>query len=152
MSLLKIYGAELKKLREAKGYSLEYVAEHLNLEPQQIQRTEEGLRDISMENIQKYAELYGVTSDDVFKSDYINVNSTDAEYVKLLSERFLGPVADLVTLFYANRALAEKHQAQSENSYHPCAGCWNQDGDGNCAYKPCESSRCQYYENAAIMG
>lgn len=97
MSLLKIYGTELKKLRILKNMSLESVAKYLNITPQQVQRTEEGLRDISLENLKKYAELYGVDTSDV--TDTIATNKTPDT---------LNDIKELIDLFYANRSLYDK--------------------------------------------
>ena len=100
MSLLKVYGAELKRLRESKGMSLETVAEKLNLVPQQVQRTEEGLSDISLDNLSKYAELYGVNTTDITDTVTSNEIPDSLEAVKGLIELFEGDwlekVADAV--------------------------------------------------------
>ncbi len=108
MSLLKTYGTELKKLRILKGLSLESVAQELNLTPQQVQRTEEGLRDISLENLKKYAELYGINTSDI--TDTIATNKTlDA----------LNDVKELIDLFYANKSLYDKTYSVAGE----CFGC-----------------------------
>lgn len=100
MSLLKAYGEELKRLRIKKGLSLDDVAQRLDLEPQQVQRTEEGLRDISLDNLQKYAELYGVNTADV--TDTVTTN----EIPDSLEE-----VKGLIELFYTNKKLYDKTNA-----------------------------------------
>lgn len=122
MSLLKLYGTELKKLRLLKGLSLETVAKEVNLTPQQVARTEEGLRDISLENLKKYAELYGVNTSDI--TDTITTNKTpDA----------LEGIKDLIDLFYANKSLYDKTYSITGE----CFGC--------CHFR----ENCGYYTDCA---
>ena len=62
----KDFGKHLKRLREAKGYSQEKLAELVGLEYQTISRIETGFYFTSFENLQKISKALDLTIKDLF--------------------------------------------------------------------------------------
>lgn len=98
MTLCKVYGAELQRLRRANGLTIEAVAEQIDLAPQQIRSIEEGSSDISLACLEAFAKVYGVK---------VN-NITRDEIGEKIKENSLGIIADIIDLFYANKHLYDK--------------------------------------------
>lgn len=62
----KYFGKNLKKLREAKGFSQEGLAEAIGVEYQTISRIETGMYFTSYENLQKIAKALDLQIKDLF--------------------------------------------------------------------------------------
>lgn len=56
-------GDNLKRLREDKGLSMAFVAQHLNLSLGAYQKYENNTRDVSTSTLNAIADFYGVTTD-----------------------------------------------------------------------------------------
>ncbi len=80
----KDFGKHIKKLREAKGYSQEQLAELVGLEYQTISRIETGYYFTSYENLQKIAKALNLTIKDLF--DFSEDELTKAELIKLITK------------------------------------------------------------------
>jgi transcriptional regulator with XRE-family HTH domain len=73
MSLILIFASNLRKLRVARGYSQEKLAEVVDLHRTYISGLERGTRNISIRNIEKIALALGVNPVDLLtESDEMN--------------------------------------------------------------------------------
>ena len=66
MDIIKIFGTNLKRLREAKGISQEAFAELCGLHRTYISAVERQRRSISLENVQRIADALGVETYTLF--------------------------------------------------------------------------------------
>ena len=80
----KDFGKHLKRLREAKGYSQEKLAELVGLEYQTISRIETGFYFTSFENLQKISKALGLTIKDLF--DFPEDELSKSELIKSISK------------------------------------------------------------------
>ncbi len=76
----KEFGNNLKKLREAKNYSQEELAEKIGVEYQTISRIETGVYFTNFENLQNIASALNVPLKDLF--DYQNIKISKSELIK----------------------------------------------------------------------
>ena len=74
MDILKVFGTNLRKLREAKGISQEAFAELCGMHRTYISAVERQRRSISLENVQRIADALGVETYTLF----IDGEETDA--------------------------------------------------------------------------
>ena len=81
----KHFGKQLKKIREARGYSQEDLAELVGLEYQTISRIETGFYFTSYENLAKIADALNVKIKDLF--DYDEKDLSREEIIKSLNEK-----------------------------------------------------------------
>ena len=80
----KDFGKHLKRLREAKGFSQEKLAELVGLEYQTISRIETGFYFTSFDNLQKIAKALGLTIKDLF--DFPEDELSKTQLLKLISK------------------------------------------------------------------
>ena len=69
MSRLKLLGANIKKYREAKGFSQEFLAEKVNLSREYITRIENGQKFVSLRKLFQLADVLGVKFSDLTNFD-----------------------------------------------------------------------------------
>ncbi len=67
LELYGIIGKMFRELRESKGYSSEFVAEHLSITPRSLQRYECGERKINMGAIKDLCRFYNLNYDEFIK-------------------------------------------------------------------------------------
>ena len=58
-----MFSTRLKELRQEKGFTLKYVAEHFNVTIRTICRYEDGSREPSIEMLIKFCNFYDVSAD-----------------------------------------------------------------------------------------
>ncbi len=75
-------GETLRKIREKKGYTQEYIASMLNLGRDAIIRIEKGSRKISVEELNIFAKVYGVSVEDIINNN-IETHSKDIKGIIL---------------------------------------------------------------------
>lgn len=80
----KDFGKHLQKLREAKSYSQEQLAELVGVEYQTISRIETGMYFTSFENLQKISKALGLEIKDLF--DFPEDKLTKAELIKIITK------------------------------------------------------------------
>ncbi len=78
----KNFGKHLQKLREAKGFSQERLAELVDVEYQTISRIETGVYFTSYDKLQKIALALNLTIKDLF--DFTENELTKAELIKMI--------------------------------------------------------------------
>lgn len=66
---MKKIGAKLKKIRELKGYSQEYVAECLHVSSSTISRMETNFEAVKFGQIVSYCSILDITIEDLFAQD-----------------------------------------------------------------------------------
>ena len=66
-SLLLKFGARLRKIRESKGWTLEYTEERGWEHWQYLQQIETGKKDVGLITLKKLSHLYHVPISDLFK-------------------------------------------------------------------------------------
>lgn len=81
-------GEKLKKLRKQKGLTQKNVADHLGLHSNSISMYEKGNRKISIENIEKLSQLFGVSTDYLISENDITLegNTDKKEHDMALSD------------------------------------------------------------------
>lgn len=66
MSLKEKFGHRIKELREAKGWSIEYLANIANIDRTYISDIEKGTRNVSLLIIEKLSIAFEVTIQEIF--------------------------------------------------------------------------------------
>jgi transcriptional regulator with XRE-family HTH domain len=69
MSRLKLLGTNIKKYREAKGFSQEFLAEKVNLSREYVTRIENGQKFVSLRKLFQLADVLGVKFSDLTNFD-----------------------------------------------------------------------------------
>lgn len=64
-----IIGENIRRLRDSAGYNQQIIATFLNVDQSLISKIEKGERSISVDMLEKLAVLFGVTLEDMTKSD-----------------------------------------------------------------------------------
>ncbi len=79
MSYTKEVAAKVRKLREIKGYSQEYLAQELEMSNRQYQRIEAGDVDLTLTKIEHLSKLLGLTPVQLmgFDDKYVFENCTN---------------------------------------------------------------------------
>ena len=67
-SILKKFGSKVRLLRVQRNLTQEKLAEITDLHPTYIGRVERGERNLSLKNIEVFANAFGVLIEDLFKS------------------------------------------------------------------------------------
>ena len=62
-------GKRLKELRKQAGKTQEQVAEAVRLQPGTISRIERGVKEMSIDSLLMFSEIYGVSTDFILKGD-----------------------------------------------------------------------------------
>ena len=96
MSKLKLFGKRIKELRKKSGFTQEQLSEKIGLFQKQIGNIETGTWFTTMQNLEKFSQIFGVEIKDLFDFEYqdnreviiekINTliaNSSDEELRKL---------------------------------------------------------------------
>ena len=96
MSKLKLFGKRIKELRKKSGFTQEQLSEKIVLFQKQIGNIETGTCFTTMQNLEKFSQIFGVEIKDLFDFEYqenreviiekINTliaNSSDEELRKL---------------------------------------------------------------------
>lgn len=109
----------LKKLRAEKHYSLQYVADKVNVSKSTIKRWEDGyIGNVMTDKIQMLADVYGVTPAYILGwedgncdliSNTIEINTRDEKIKDLLQLAFLLPPDKLSIAQSLLKALLENH-------------------------------------------
>lgn len=92
-------GSRLKHLREENGFTLEYVATHLNTTKTSIARYEKNDREPKSEMISSLADFYNVSTDYLLgRTDERNVNKEKPKLdpsIKTIAAHRIGDIEDL---------------------------------------------------------
>jgi len=80
--LLSNLGANIRKYRKGKGYTIDHLAEMSSLSGKYLQGVEVGNRNISVKNLNKIAKSLEVLADDLLS---ISTKSVESESDKILS-------------------------------------------------------------------
>lgn len=96
MNKLKLFGKRIKELRKKSGFTQEQLSEKIGLFQKQIGNIETGTCFTTMQNLEKFSQIFGVEIKDLFDFEYqenreviiekINTliaNSSDEELRKL---------------------------------------------------------------------
>ena len=75
MDILKVFGTNLKRLREAKGISQEAFAELCGMHRTYISAVERQRRSIALENVQRIADALGVETYQLFIPEKGNIDA-----------------------------------------------------------------------------
>lgn len=84
---IKEAGSRLKELRKEKGYTQEQVADELNISVDTLRKNEQGIRGMSVELLDIYAEYYGTDMDYIINGRKNNNNEIIKILEKYSSER-----------------------------------------------------------------
>ena len=66
---MKTISQKLRKLRDAKGYSQEYVAENMGVSPSTVSRIETDCSSAKVEQLQAYCDILDITLGELFACD-----------------------------------------------------------------------------------
>ena len=97
----KNFGNHLKKMREAKGFSQEKLAELVGVEYQTISRIETGYYFTNFENLQKISKALDVTIKDLF--DFSEEELTKNEIIKQINKKI--KILDIKDLKYLKKLI-----------------------------------------------
>ena len=101
--ITKVLGSRIKEERIKKGFTIEKLAEIMELTPSFLGLIERGKRCLSVENLYKISEIFGITIDSLVKGNlYAEDNVTRFEELKVLMNEMddtrFGFVIDMVRL------------------------------------------------------
>lgn len=65
--VLKEFGKRIREHRLARGWSQEKLAEEADFHRTYIGMVERGERNVSLKNIQRFADAFGITKEELFK-------------------------------------------------------------------------------------
>ena len=104
----KNFGKHIQKLREAKGYSQEQLAELVGVEYQTISRIETGVYFTSFDNLHKIAKALGLAIKDLF--DFPEDEMTKTDLIKIITKEIksfdiqdLRNIHKMINLYYECR-------------------------------------------------
>ena len=103
----ELLGTRVRKLRSAKGYTQEQVAEQLGISRQKYAWIENGTNSITLDILSKIAKILSVTVGDITK---VLDEAPVIEYRTSIEKSASEKVFDMLDLFYANKHLYDKIQ------------------------------------------
>ena len=68
----ELLGKRIKELRKQKGYTQDYLAEKLKIEPRQLSKLETGKHYPSFETIIALLETFGITFEELISFEHLN--------------------------------------------------------------------------------
>ncbi|MBQ8167866.1 helix-turn-helix transcriptional regulator [bacterium] len=71
MNFKKAFGEKLKRLRKARGYTQEQLAELIEIDPRNLSRIEVGTSFVKGETLAKILKTLDVTTEQLFSNDHI---------------------------------------------------------------------------------
>ena len=84
-AILKILGTKIREERIKKGWTIEQLAESINLSANFLGLVEHSKKSISIENLCKISELLEVTTDSLLK-EYVQTTEDKANILKMLAD------------------------------------------------------------------
>ena len=79
---------KLKKIRDEKGYTLDYVAKMTGINKSMLSKYENDLSDPSCKTLEKIVDFYNISIDELFLRDAFVICESDNKYIRT-SEPFL---------------------------------------------------------------
>lgn len=107
----KIIGSNIKHFRTSSNLTQEDVASKLNMSRQRFARIENGILDISFEELVKISKIINV--------DVNKLTSHEANIAYRNNSKNENEINDIIEFFYANKHLYEKSNSGDGNK------CWN---------------------------
>ncbi len=77
---------KIRNIRLSKGYTQEYVAIKMNIDPVNYGRLERGQTKITIDKLEKLSEIFGVKITDFFDEDEKNNEKENTEIITLLKK------------------------------------------------------------------
>ena len=92
-NLKKQFGLRIKELRQARGWTQEYLAEKLEMETQNISRMENGIHMPNSDRIERIADIFNVKINELFLFEHFterkNLLKNIMTYLKEASDKDL---------------------------------------------------------------
>lgn len=103
---MKKISQKLRKLRDTKGYSQEYIAENMGVSPSTVSRIETDCSTAKMEQIQAYCNILDITLSELFACD---VNEFKQRKLSFSISLDIDSKEDLNKIYEAIKLLGVKH-------------------------------------------
>lgn len=108
----KMVATKIRTLRNAKGYSQEYVAAKLKISQNTYSKIESGQTRLTLDRVKQIAELYEVEPDFFFQNEASIVNYNNGTYSKAVANIYTETYHESSNISEETRQLIEDQRAQ----------------------------------------